>query len=218
MKLWKNIKTGFKKGSTKVTNVTEDLVEKGKEAGFEGLVTTKEMIANIGDKASEVKDMVRHKYEINSLNKSLGVEYSKLGKLMLESYKGQQSEMDDESFKDQTKMMLDLDMEIQVKTREYDRLRKQYSQDYIVNKLSDDLASSNSVIDQIYISPKSNVVDKLLKDILLPKEALISAIKRGNDMIIPDGNTMLKANDTVIVLGKEEDVQKVKKRFSAGGR
>jgi hypothetical protein len=216
MKVWKNLKTGFKKGSTTVTKVTEELVEKGKEASFEGLETAKQMLANVGDKATEVTDMVRHKHEINNLNKVLDSEYLKLGRIMIENYKSKQKDLKEESFIEQIDRMIDIDMEIRVKSREYDQLRQQYSQDYLVNKLSDDLAACNSVIDQIYISPKSNVVDKLLKDILLPKEALISAIKRGNEMIIPDGNTILKANDAVIILGKEDDVQKVKKRFTAG--
>ncbi len=71
------------------------------------------------------------------------------------------------------------------------------------------------MIDQVIISEKSNVVNKLLKEILLPKEALVSAIKRGEEVIIPDGNTQLKKGDQVIVIGKKDDVEKVVKRFAA---
>jgi hypothetical protein len=215
MKLWDKIKTGFKRGSEKVTEVTEELVEKGKEAGGEGLETVKEMIAGIGDKVSEVSAILKLKYEADSLQKEMEREQLKLGRLVLESYRNQQSELNNESFQRQIDIMLVLETAIQTKNREYDQLRMQYSGDYVVNKLSDDLSSSGSVIDQVYISPQSKVVDKLLKEILLPKETLISAIKRGNEMLIPDGNTRLKAADGVIIIGKKEDVEKVKKRFSA---
>jgi trk system potassium uptake protein TrkA len=67
----------------------------------------------------------------------------------------------------------------------------------------------------VIISEKSNVVNKLLKEILLPKEALVSAVKREEEVIIPDGNTLLKAGDQVIVIGKKDDVEKVTKRFAA---
>ncbi|MFH0957178.1 MAG: TrkA C-terminal domain-containing protein, partial [Pseudomonadota bacterium] len=90
-----------------------------------------------------------------------------------------------------------------------------HSDNYVIEKLSEDLSSANAIIDQVIISNQSNVVNKLLKDILLPKEALVSAIKRGEEVIIPDGNTQLKAGDQVIVIGKTNDVEKVVKRFSA---
>lgn len=53
------------------------------------------------------------------------------------------------------------------------------------------------------------------RDIVLPKEALVSAIKRGEEVIIPDGNTQLKTDDEVIVIGKKNDVEKIIKRFAA---
>jgi K+/H+ antiporter YhaU regulatory subunit KhtT len=216
MKLWDNIKNGFKKGTKKITEATEELVEKGKESGSEGLETVKEMITSIGDETLEVTTMFKLKYEAGSLQKEIEREQLNLGQLVTESYSNRQSEINNESFQRQIDKMVELETTIQSKNREYDNLKKQYSDNYVVNKLSDDLSSTGSVIDQVYISPQSNVVDKLLKEILLPKDTLISAIKRGEKMIIPDGNTKLKADDGVIILGKEEDVQKVKKRFLAG--
>ena len=215
MKFWDKIKTDFKSSSKKVTQVTEELVEKGKEAGGEGLETVKEMIASIGDKASEVSTMLKLKNEAGNLQKEMERQQLNLGRLVLDSYRIQPSETNNESFKQQIDKMFELEAAIQSKNREYDRVRMQHSDNYVMNKLSDDLSATGSVIDQVFISPQSNVVDKLIKEILLPKDTLISAIKRGDEMIIPDGNTKLMVDDSVILLGKEEDVQKVKKRFSA---
>jgi NhaP-type Na+/H+ and K+/H+ antiporter len=138
-----------------------------------------------------------------------------LGRLVLESYHNQQLELNNESFQRHIDKMVALETEIHTKNQEYDRLRLIYSDDYVVNKLHKDLSETGSVIDQVYVSPQSNVVNKLLKEILLPKNVLISAIKREDKMLIPDGNTKLKAQDGVIILGIEEEVEKVKKRFSA---
>jgi Trk K+ transport system NAD-binding subunit len=93
--------------------------------------------------------------------------------------------------------------------------KKKHSSNYVIEKFSEDLSSANAIIDHVIISEKSDVVDKLIKDIVLPKEALVSAIKRGEEVIIPDGNTQLKTNDEVIVIGKKNDVEKIVKRFAA---
>ena len=88
--------------------------------------------------------------------------------------------------------------EIDRSKREYDKksiaynsLRKTYSGNYMINKLSDQLAESNATIDQVLVSEKSSAAAKTLKEISLPKNALITAIKRDKEIIIPDGNTRL---------------------------
>jgi len=48
----------------------------------------------------------------------------------------------------------------------------------------------------------------------LPKEALISAIKRNDEVIIPDGNTKILVDDIVTIIGKSNDVKKVKSKLS----
>jgi Trk K+ transport system NAD-binding subunit len=93
--------------------------------------------------------------------------------------------------------------------------KKKHSGNYVIEKFSEDLSSANAIIDHVIISEKSDVVNKLIKDIVLPKEALVSAIKRGEEVIIPDGNTQLKTDDEVIVIGKKNDVEKIVKRFAA---
>jgi Trk K+ transport system NAD-binding subunit len=55
----------------------------------------------------------------------------------------------------------------------------------------------------------------MLKELLLPKQALVSAIKRGEKMIIPDGNTKIQAGDQITIIGKTDDVEKVYKRFTS---
>lgn len=215
MKLWDKVKTGFKKGSGKVTGVTEELVEKGKETGGEGLEAIREVLSQIGEKTSEVTSVVKLQFEIGSLEKSLELESLALGKLLLEHHRAGNSNADDKPLLNRLKKMMELEQQIQTRKRAYDEIRKGLSDDYVVNKLSQDLSASGAVIEQVVISEKSNVVNKLLKEILLPKEALISAINRGETVIIPDGNTQLQAGDQVTVIGKTGDVEKVSKRLTA---
>jgi Trk K+ transport system NAD-binding subunit len=122
---------------------------------------------------------------------------------------------ENETFRDQIKKLEEMDNTFKTKQNEYEQLKKKHSSDYVVNKLSEDLSAAGAIIDQVIISENSNAVNKALKEILLPKEALVSAIKREEEVIIPDGNTLLKTGDQVIIIGKKNDVEKVVKRFAA---
>lgn len=53
------------------------------------------------------------------------------------------------------------------------------------------------------------VIGRCLKDLYLPKECLVCAIVRNNEVIIPNGNTMLLANDRIILFVDSEYVKRV---------
>ena len=69
--------------------------------------------------------------------------------------------------------------------------------------------------DVVIDNSMSNIADKKLKDISLPKGCLIVAICRHGDMVIPGGNDSILPGDTVYLLGKAKSVnmlsQKIKR-------
>ena len=209
------IKESLFQGTEKITDVTGKIVEKGKKVGSEGMEVTREIFTNISERTSDVTALAKLKHELASLSKDLEVGLLDLGKTVLALRRSGEFSPENESFREQIKTLEELDNTLRTKQNEYEQLKKKHSSNYVVNKLSEDLSSANAMIDQVIISEKSNVVDKVLKEILLPKEALISAIKRGEEVIIPDGNTQLKTDDQVIVIGKKDDVEEVVKRFAA---
>lgn len=193
----------------------EKIVEKGKKVSSEGADITKELFTTIAERAADVTSLARLKYELMSLRKQFEAELSNLGSALVVVQRNKDLVPGDEMFQPQIQKLADLDAGIKTKQHACDQLRKKHSDDYVVNKLSEDLAAANGMIDEVIISEKSNVTNKLLKEILLPKEALVSAIKREGGVIIPDGNTTLKAGDQVIVIGRKDDVEKIVKRFGA---
>jgi K+/H+ antiporter YhaU regulatory subunit KhtT len=215
MGLLDKIKDSLFQGTEKITDVTGKIVEKGKEVGSGGVEVTREIFTNISERTSDVTALAKLKHRLADLPKQLEVEYLNLGRAVLALRRRGEFSPENETFREQIKKLEELDNTFRTKQNEYEQLKKKHSSDYVVNKLSEDLSSANAVIDQVIISEKSNVANKLLKEILLPKEALVSAIKREEDVIIPDGNTLLKAGDQVIVIGKKNDVEKVVKRFAA---
>jgi len=215
MGLLDKIKESLFQGTEKITDVTGKIVEKGKKAGSGGVEATRDIFTSISERTSDVTALARLKYELASLPKQLELEFSNLGRVVLALRRSGEFFPDNETFREQIERLEELDNTFRTKQNEYDQTKKKYSSNYVVNKLSEDLSAANAMIDQVIISEKSNVVNKLLKEILLPKEALVSAIKRGEEVIIPDGNTQLKTGDQVIVIGKKDDVEKVIKRFAA---
>jgi K+/H+ antiporter YhaU regulatory subunit KhtT len=215
MDLLQKIKESLFRGTEKITDVTEKIVEKGKKVGSEGVEATREMYTNISERTSDVAALAKLKYELTQLSKQFEGELLNLGKVVLVLRRNDEFSPENETFLEQIEKLEALDNTFRTKQNEYEQLKKKHSSNYVVNKLSEDLAAADAIIDQVVISEKSNVVDKLLKEILLPKEALVSAIKRDEEVIIPDGNTQLKTGDQVIVIGKKDDVEKIVKRFAA---
>ena len=66
---------------------------------------------------------------------------------------------------------------------------------------------------QSQLSPDSVLIDKKIAKLKLPEDCIIVAILRGNDVVIPKGDTILKANDTVIALAKKEGKDAFQKLF-----
>ena len=215
MEMLDKIKESFFRGTEKITDMTGKIVEKGKKVGGEGVEATREIYENISNRTSDVAALARLKYELAHLSKQVEAEFVNLGKVVLALRRNDEFSPENKTFREQIEKLEALDSTLRTKQDEYENLRKKHSSNYVVHKLSEDLAAADAIIDQVTISEKSNVVNKLLKDILLPKEALVSAMKRDEEVIIPDGNTQLKTGDRVIVIGKKDDVEKIVKRFAA---
>ena len=210
------IKKVLQESSEKLIKTTEIITEKVKKVGEEGAQISKELIDEISEKTSEIAKIATHKLDLTNLEKDIDNKYQHLGKLLVQLNASRNKEKTEA-------LLINYMAEIDRSKREYDKksiaynsLRKTYSGNYMINKLSDQLAESNATIDQVLVSEKSSAAAKTLKEISLPKNALITAIKRDKEIIIPDGNTRLMHGDSVTVIGKKEDVQKVLKQFSEG--
>ncbi len=70
---------------------------------------------------------------------------------------------------------------------------------------------------EIIVGKNSEVENKVLKDIKLPKECLLCAIVRDNEAYIPNGNTKLQADDSVILFVKSEFVKSTVLLFESRG-
>jgi trk system potassium uptake protein TrkA len=67
---------------------------------------------------------------------------------------------------------------------------------------------------ELVADPGSKVVGKELSKIKLPRNCLIGAIEREGAMLIPSGDSMIRAGETVIVFALTSAIEKVEKLFS----
>ena len=57
----------------------------------------------------------------------------------------------------------------------------------------------------------SDIVEKPLKDVSLPKGVLVTVLIRGDKVMIPSGDTVIKPGDRVIIFGTREAVPKLER-------
>lgn len=76
------------------------------------------------------------------------------------------------------------------------------------------LAEGEAEVMEILVHPKSSAVGKRINQLRMPTEAIIGAIVRKGEMIVPAGATEIEAEDTVILTTLPHCLEKVEKIFS----
>jgi trk system potassium uptake protein TrkA len=62
---------------------------------------------------------------------------------------------------------------------------------------------------RVDLGPRSPVVNKKVKDVVLPKDSVLVAIIRGETMVVPRGDTLFQKSDDVIALTVIENKQEL---------
>jgi len=79
---------------------------------------------------------------------------------------------------------------------------------FILNSFLD--KKSKFEIDRFIVNNKSPVLNKKIQDLKLPKEVLIIALMKNDEILIPYGNTILENNDIIYVVLKKDLVNQVR--------
>ncbi len=85
--------------------------------------------------------------------------------------------------------------------------------DYSGMKTLMKLKSGKLVLSEIMISKNSPVYNKALKDIDIPMDCIIISVIREEEVIIPNGYTVIKESDYIITVSTKEDQQELKDYF-----
>ena len=60
----------------------------------------------------------------------------------------------------------------------------------------------------------AELIGKALRDVVLPENTLVAIIRRGDEMIIPRGNSELRENDRITVIGDPQVLRELRRRYS----
>ena len=67
------------------------------------------------------------------------------------------------------------------------------------------LRKGNLVLSEVIVSKKSPSCNKKIKDMLLPKEVMLISVVRGDTTYIPNGHTVIREDDTIFTICKQEN-------------
>jgi trk system potassium uptake protein TrkA len=67
---------------------------------------------------------------------------------------------------------------------------------------------------ELEVLPESKVTDKRIRDLDLPNGTMIMSVVREYNFIIPRGDTLLKAGDSILAASKAESVEELRKLFN----
>jgi uncharacterized protein with PhoU and TrkA domain len=99
--------------------------------------------------------------------------------------------------------------EISSKKQELAQWKKEFQKKWReeAKELKSNLERGDGALEQVEVSFLSAAAGKKIRDIHFPKEVLLGPILRGEELIIPDGETEILAADRVTLMGKKKDVE-----------
>lgn len=77
-------------------------------------------------------------------------------------------------------------------------------------------AENRTQMVQFRVNNETAFTDKALKDLNLPSESLVVAIKRGPTLMIPGGDDSVRQGDEVLILGRVDKIAQLEKAFGRG--
>lgn len=80
------------------------------------------------------------------------------------------------------------------------------------------LIGGNGEVTELIVGKGLSITGKTLEELKLPKGLIIGAVVRGDNVIIPTGDTRIKANDRIVVFSLAEDLPNLKMFFKQPSR
>ncbi|MBI4384077.1 MAG: Trk system potassium transporter TrkA [Nitrospinae bacterium] len=75
------------------------------------------------------------------------------------------------------------------------------------------LAENDAEVLEIAVNPDSSIAKKKISKLNMPENAIIGAILRNREMIVPDGETVINQGDLVVVVSLPDAIDKIEKLF-----
>lgn len=74
----------------------------------------------------------------------------------------------------------------------------------------DAITSDSLEVVDIQIQPDAEIVGKMIREVVFPRDCIIVSVRRGRKTIVPHGETLLGANDKLVVVAEDESLKELK--------
>jgi K+/H+ antiporter YhaU regulatory subunit KhtT len=215
MSLWEKVMRGLEEGASTVSERAAMFLKKAAGA-FEGGAE------RASDYIVYTSKLARVKSERRQIHRTIRGELAELGGRAYGLFsQGKEARIENET-KANVRRLRSLEADLTRTEGQMDELRKEFEKQRIdkgsLQGLRADLETGGGTIVQAVLGEQSSMVGKRLKDIRLPEDTLLGTIVRGDKVVIPDGQTLLRAGDKVTLLGKTEDVERALEQMNVAGR
>jgi K+/H+ antiporter YhaU regulatory subunit KhtT len=215
MNLWEKIRNDLQEGASTLSAKTSELLRSGAAAVKEGA-------EKAATKAAYASKLAQLNWEHRNIQGSIEIEQRNLGSLLFKLHsENRLADLESEAsahFEKLTALGKDLENNEQAKKD----LPKAYGLETIdkesIRELTKDLEAGGGTIVQLTIEEGAPIIGKKLKEVQMPKEALVGTIHRNDQILIPDGETAFELGDKVSLIGKREDVESAVAQMSPPSR
>ncbi len=80
------------------------------------------------------------------------------------------------------------------------------------------LKEGKAEVIELIVHSGAKIINTPLKNAKLPKNSIIGAIVRKNNVIIPHGDNIIQADDKIIIFALSSDIKKIEKIFDGENR
>lgn len=205
MNVWEKIRNDLQEGTASFSSRASEFLRTGAAVVKEGAEKAATM-------AAYVTKLAQLNWEHRNIQSRIEIEQRSLGALLFKLHSENRiADLEREAAAYFEKLAA-LKKDLAKKEQEKRELPKAYGLESVDNEgireLTKDLEIGGGTIMQVTIEEGAMIVGKKLKEVTLPKEALIGTIYRGNQILIPDGETAFEAGDKVSLIGKRKDVER----------
>ncbi|RMG63962.1 MAG: hypothetical protein D6715_10495 [Calditrichaeota bacterium] len=210
MTMWEKLREEL----ARVAQKTEELVKTGAEK-------LKETGEKIGAQGNFLAALARIKTELHALNQRKNDAFRQLGERYYQLAEERRLGLFEEMASDLIALLQELEEKEQQLLAEKKQLEEEYRARGLevnaVEALVEDLEAGEAGIESLSIDRQSPALGKALKDLKLPQDVLVSLVVRGEEVVIPRGDTVLQEGDRISLLGKKPALDAARKFFVAPG-
>lgn len=204
MNLWEKIRDELQEGAATLSAKTSELLRSGAAAVKEG---TEKAAVN----AAYASKLAQLNWDHRNIQGSIEIEQRKLGSLLVKLHSANRLAYLESEAAVHFEKLAALEKDLENNQQAKKELTKVYRLDTIdkenIRELTKDLEAGGGTIVQFTIEEGSPIIGKKLKEVELPKEALVGTIHRNDQVLIPDGETVLQQGDKALLIGRREDVE-----------